>query len=90
MGLGNERLFAGSGSLDQDGCHAHIWLKPFKNLLLWNQRTSDFGAWYAASGTKFLSPRGCLSLPWGYIYACIKSLKVLSPRGCLPRGYVHV
>ena len=25
MGWGNERLFAGSGSHDQDGCHSHIW-----------------------------------------------------------------
>ena len=25
VGWGNENLFAGSGSLDQDGRHAHIW-----------------------------------------------------------------
>ena len=34
LGRGNEILFAASGSHDQDGRHAHIWKKPFKNLLL--------------------------------------------------------
>ena len=51
MGRGNESLFVGSGSLDQDGHHAHIWWKPFKNLLLQNQRANDSRAWYAALGT---------------------------------------
>ena len=41
LGRGNENLFTVSGSHDQDGRHAHIWLKPFKNLLLRN-RWADF------------------------------------------------
>ena len=28
MGRGNESLFVKSGLHDQDGRHAHIWLKP--------------------------------------------------------------
>ena len=36
LGRGNEILFAAFGSHDQDGRHAHIWKKPFKNLLLHN------------------------------------------------------
>ena len=36
MVRGNESLFVTSWSLDQDGRHALIWSKPFKNLL-WNQ-----------------------------------------------------
>ena len=36
LGRGNDILFASSGSHDQDGRHAHIWSKPFKNLLLQN------------------------------------------------------
>ena len=35
---------------DQDGRHAHIWSKPFKNLL--QNRWADFHeTWYVASGT---------------------------------------
>ena len=41
LGRGKESLFAASGSHDQDGRHAHIWEKLFKNLLLQNQQ-SDF------------------------------------------------
>ena len=41
MGRGNESLFVGSGSHDQDGHHAHIWLKCFQNLLLQNQWAND-------------------------------------------------
>ena len=49
--MGNESLFAGSGSHDQDGRHAHIWYKPFKNLLQ-NQRANDLVAWYVALGPR--------------------------------------
>ena len=51
MGWGNESLFVGSGSHDQDGRHVHIWEKPFKNLLQ-NQRTNDLVAWYVALRTR--------------------------------------
>ena len=47
MGWRNESLFVVSGSHDQDGCHAHIWLK---NLLLQIQRANDLVAWYVALG----------------------------------------
>ena len=50
LGRGNESLYAASGSHDQDGRHAHIWLKPFKNLLQ-NRRTDFYETWYVASGT---------------------------------------
>ena len=50
FGRGNHILFAASGSHDQDGRHAHIWSKPFKNLL--QNRWADFHeTWYVASGT---------------------------------------
>ena len=50
LGRGKESLFAASGSHDQDCRHAHIWYKPFKNLL--QNRQADFHeTWYAASGT---------------------------------------
>ena len=29
-GRGNQSLVTGSGSLDQDGCHAHIWQTGFE------------------------------------------------------------
>ena len=51
LGRGNEILFAESGSHDQDGRHAHIWSKPFKNLLLQNRRADFHETWYLASGT---------------------------------------
>ena len=51
LGRGNEILFAASGSHDQDGRHAHIWSKPFKNLLLQNRRADFHETWYVASGT---------------------------------------
>ena len=51
LGRGNDILFAASGSHDQDGPHAHIWLKPFKNLLLQNRRADFHETWYVASGT---------------------------------------
>ena len=41
MGRGNESLFVKSGLHDQDGRHAHIWLKPLKNLLH-QSRQADF------------------------------------------------
>ena len=51
LGRGNDILFAPSGSHDQDGRHAHIWSKPFKNLLLQNRRADFHETWYVASGT---------------------------------------
>ena len=51
LGRGNDILFAASGSHDQDGRHAHIWSKPFKNLLLQNQLADFHETWYVASGT---------------------------------------
>ena len=51
LGRGNDILFTASGSHDQDGCHAHIWSKPFKNLLLQNRRADFHETWYVASGT---------------------------------------
>ena len=38
-----------SRSHDQDGRHAHIWLKPFKNLLLQNWLTDFNETWHEAS-----------------------------------------
>ena len=51
LGRGNEILFAASGSHDKDGRHAHIWSKPFKNLLLQNRRADFQETWYVATGT---------------------------------------
>ena len=34
---GGKIVFTASGSHDQDGRHAHIWQKPFKNFLLQNR-----------------------------------------------------
>ena len=51
LGRGNEILFVASGSHDQDGRHAHIWSKPFKNLLLQNRQADFHETWYVASGT---------------------------------------
>ena len=50
--IGNESLFKWSWSCDQDGRHAHIWLKPFKTLR--NQQAYDLRTWYKASRTKAL------------------------------------
>ena len=50
MGWGNESLFTGSGHITKLAATPYM-VKPFKNLLLWNQRADDLGAWYAASGT---------------------------------------
>ena len=36
-------------SVNQDSCHAHVWLKAFKNFLR-NQRANDPKAWYTALG----------------------------------------
>ena len=47
---GNESLFKWSWSHDQDGRHAHIWYKPFTNLLLQNKKADDLGTWYVALG----------------------------------------
>ena len=52
MGWGNESLFMGSGSHAQDGRHAHIWYRPFKNLFIHIQRANDLVAWYVALGTQ--------------------------------------
>ena len=49
--MGNKNL---SRSHDQKGCHAHIWLKTFKNLLLLNQKADDLETLYAALGTQVL------------------------------------
>ena len=51
LGRGNVSLFTASWSHDQDGRHAHIWYKPFKNVLLQNWRTDFHETWYVASGT---------------------------------------
>ena len=51
LGRGNDILFAASWSYDQDGHHAHIWSKHFKNLLLQNRRADFHDTWYVASGT---------------------------------------
>ena len=51
LGRGNEILFAACGSHDQDGRRAHIWYKPFENLLLRNRWTDFHETWYVASGT---------------------------------------
>ena len=51
MGRGDESLIAKSRSHDQDGLHAHIWLKPFKNLLLQNRQANFHETWYVAFGT---------------------------------------
>ena len=40
-GRGRESLFKLSRPLDQDGHHAHIWLKPLKNHFLQNQKAND-------------------------------------------------
>ena len=48
LGRGNDILFAASGSHDQDGRHAHIWSKPFKNLLLQNRLADFHETWYVA------------------------------------------
>ena len=47
-----ERMFVQwSWSHDQDGRHAnYILKKPFKNLLLQNQKADDLGTWYVALG----------------------------------------
>ena len=38
-------LFKWCGSHDQDGCHAHIWLNPFKKCLLWDQMAKNGDSW---------------------------------------------
>ena len=48
---GNEIFFPASGSHDQDGRHAHIWYKPFKNLLLQNKHADFHETWYVSLGT---------------------------------------
>ena len=64
LGRGSKNFFAASGSHDQDGRHAHIWYKHFKNLLLQNRRADFHETWYVASGTPArslldLGPRSC-------------------------------
>ena len=51
LARGYEILFAACGSHDQDGCHAHICLKSFRNLLLRNRQTDFHESWYVALGT---------------------------------------
>ena len=48
---GNEKLMTWCWSCDQDGCHAHIWYKPFKNLLLRNRQADFHETWYVALWT---------------------------------------
>ena len=48
---GNENLMTWCWSHDQDGYHAHIWEKPFKNLLFRNRRADFHETWYEVSGT---------------------------------------
>ena len=48
---GNENLMPWCLSHGQAGRHAHIWSKPFKNLLLQNRRADFHKTWYVASGT---------------------------------------
>ena len=48
--MGNESLFAASGSHDQDDHYAHVWYKPFENLQ--NQWTDFHGTWHEAFGTQ--------------------------------------
>ena len=43
-----QSLFKWSWSHEQDGRHAHIWLKTFKTLLFQNQKADDLGTWYVA------------------------------------------
>ena len=51
MGRGDKSLIAKSRLHDQDGRHAHIWLKPLKNLLLQNPWADFHETLYVASGT---------------------------------------
>ena len=51
MGRGDESLIVKSRSHDQDGRHAHIWLKPLKNLFLQNWLADLRETWYVAFGT---------------------------------------
>ena len=51
MGRVDESLITKSMSHDQDGRHAHIWYKPFKNLLFQNRWADFHETWYVASGT---------------------------------------
>ena len=54
MGRGNKNVFKWSRIHDQCGHHAHIWLKPYKNLHLSNRKADDIVSWYAALGTQVL------------------------------------
>ena len=51
MDRGDESLTAKSRSHDQDGRHAHLWLKPLKNLLLQNGLDDFHETLYVALGT---------------------------------------
>ena len=42
---GDESMLKYSWSHDQDGHHAHVWYKAFKNLV-WNQKANTLGSWY--------------------------------------------
>ena len=51
MGRGNKSLIAKFWSHDQGGRHAHIWIKPLKNLLLQNWQADFHETWYVVFGT---------------------------------------
>ena len=53
LGRENESLYKSSRSHDQDGRHAHIWIKTFKNLFQ-NQEPYDLETWHVALGTQAL------------------------------------
>ena len=60
---GNENQWTWCWSHDQDGGQAHIWLKPFKNLLR-NWWTDFCQTWYVALGTP---AHHCLFKWWPWI-----------------------
>ena len=49
---GNENLMTWCWSHGQHGRYAHIWLKHFENLLLWNRQTDFHETWHVALGTQ--------------------------------------
>ena len=54
LGWGNKRLLKLSWSVDQDGRHAHKWLKTFKNLLLQNRECLGAESLHKSSGRRGL------------------------------------
>ena len=63
MSRQKESLFAAFGSHDQDGRHAHIWKKPFKNLR--SHRTDFYETLFIAFLLLCMQHRGP-----GHIIAC--------------------